>query len=35
MITAFLWHLENERGNSVRTRNARLTAIHSFFTTRH
>ena len=24
-------HLENERGNSVRTRNARLTAIHSFF----
>ena len=31
MITAFLWHLENERGNSVRTRNARLTAIHSFF----
>jgi integrase/recombinase XerD len=31
MITAFLRHLENERGNSVRTRNARLTAIHSFF----
>lgn len=31
MITAFLWHLENERGNSVRTRNARLTAVHSFF----
>jgi len=30
-ITAFLSHLENERGNSVRTRNARLTAIHSFF----
>ena len=30
-ITAFLGHLENERGNSVRTRNARLTAIHSFF----
>ena len=30
-ITAFLVHLENERGNSVRTRNARLTAIHSFF----
>jgi integrase/recombinase XerD len=31
-ITAFLAHLENERGNSVRTRNARrLTAIHSFF----
>lgn len=30
-ITAFLAYLENERGNSVRTRNARLTAIHSFF----
>ena len=30
-IAAFLGHLENERGNSVRTRNARLTAIHSFF----
>ena len=30
-IAAFLTHLENERGNSVRTRNARLTAIHSFF----
>ena len=30
-ITAFLSHLENKRGNSVRTRNARLTAIHSFF----
>lgn len=30
-ITAFLAHLEHERGNSVRTRNARLTAIHSFF----
>jgi integrase/recombinase XerD len=30
-ITSFLSHLENERGNSVRTRNARLTAIHSFF----
>lgn len=30
-ITTFLSHLENERGNSVRTRNARLTAIHSFF----
>lgn len=30
-ITAFLAHLERERGNSVRTRNARLTAIHSFF----
>ncbi len=30
-ISAFLTHLETERGNSVRTRNARLTAIHSFF----
>jgi integrase/recombinase XerD len=30
-ITAFLTYLENERGNSVRTRNARLIAIHSFF----
>lgn len=30
-ITAFLAYLENARGNSVRTRNARLTAIHSFF----
>jgi integrase/recombinase XerD len=30
-ITAFLAYLESERGNSVRTRNARLTAIHSFF----
>ena len=30
-ITAFLSYLENERGNGVRTRNARLTAIHSFF----
>jgi len=30
-ITAFLASLEDERGNSVRTRNARLTAIHSFF----
>jgi integrase/recombinase XerD len=30
-IAAFLAHLESERHNSVRTRNARLTAIHSFF----
>ncbi len=30
-IAAFLGHLETERGNSVRTRNARLTAVHSFF----
>ena len=27
----FLDHLETERGNSVRTRNARLSAIHSLF----
>jgi integrase/recombinase XerD len=31
MIAAFLGHLETERGNGVRTRNARLTAVHSFF----
>lgn len=31
MIGAFLAHLETERGNAVRTRNARLAAIHSFF----
>ncbi len=31
LIGAFLNHLETTRGNSVRTRNARLTAIHSFF----
>jgi integrase/recombinase XerD len=30
-VGAFLSHLENERGNSVRTRNARLAAIHSLF----
>lgn len=30
-IGLFLVHLERERGNSVRTRNARLAAIHSFF----
>lgn len=30
-IGAFLDHLETERHNSVRTRNARLAAIHSFF----
>ena len=30
-VGAFLNHLENERGNSVRTRNARLAAIHSLF----
>ncbi len=31
LIAAFLQHLETERRNSVRTRNARLAAIHSFF----
>jgi site-specific recombinase XerD len=31
LIGAFLDHLETERGNSVRTRNARLAAIHSLF----
>ena len=31
MISAFLNHLEDERGNSVRTRNVRLTAIRSLF----
>ncbi len=30
-IAAFIGYLETERGNSVRTRNARLTAVHSFF----
>jgi len=31
MIGAFLDHLQTERGNSARTRNVRLAAIHSFF----
>jgi site-specific recombinase XerD len=31
VILEFLNHLEKERGNGVNTRNARLTAIHSFF----
>jgi len=31
LIAGFLDHLERDRGNSVRTRNARLAAIHSFF----
>jgi integrase/recombinase XerD len=30
-VAAFLDYLENDRGNSVRTRNARLAAIHSAF----
>jgi integrase/recombinase XerD len=32
LIAAFLNHLETARGNSVRTRNNRLAAIHSLFT---
>jgi len=38
VVVAFLRHLEDERGNSIRSRNARLAAIHSFFrfaATRH
>jgi integrase/recombinase XerD len=31
VIGAFLQHLESDRGNSVRTRNVRLAALHSFF----
>jgi integrase/recombinase XerD len=31
LISAFLDHLEHQRGNSPRTRNARLAAIHSMF----
>jgi site-specific recombinase XerD len=31
LVAAFLEHAESARGNSVRTRNARLAAIHSFF----
>jgi integrase/recombinase XerD len=31
LIASFLDHLEHERGNSIRTRNARLAAIHSLF----
>jgi integrase len=30
-ITGFLTHLEHDRGNTARTRNARLAAIHAFF----
>ena len=33
LIGEFLEHLETERGNSARTRNVRLTAIHSSSTT--
>lgn len=30
-VVAFLQHLETQRRNSIRTRNARLAAVHSFF----
>ena len=31
MISAFPGHLEHQRGNTIRSRNARLAAIHSLF----
>jgi site-specific recombinase XerD len=31
LVAAFLDHLQHERGNSIRTRNARLAAVHSLF----
>ncbi len=31
VISAFLDHLEHDRGNTIRSRNARLAAIHSLF----
>ena len=31
LVIAFLAHLEKDRGNAIRSRNARLAAIHSFF----
>ena len=31
LITAFLDHLEKQQGVSIRSRNLRLTALHSFF----
>jgi site-specific recombinase XerD len=31
LVSAFLQHLETDRGNGVTTRNARLAAIHSLF----
>jgi integrase/recombinase XerD len=31
LVSAFLDHLEDQRGNGARTRNARLAAIHSLF----
>ena len=38
LVAAFLDHLENDRGNQIRTRNHRLAAIHSLYSyaaTRH
>jgi integrase/recombinase XerD len=31
LVAGFLTHLQDERGNTARTRNARLAAIHSLF----
>ena len=31
VVVAFLKYIEHERGNSPKTRNARLAAIHAFF----
>ena len=31
LVVSFLEHLETERGNTTRTRNARLAALHAFF----
>lgn len=31
LVVAFLAHLEKDRGNTIRSRNARLAALHSFF----
>jgi site-specific recombinase XerD len=31
LVVAFLTHLEKSRSNTIRSRNARLAAIHSFF----
>lgn len=31
LVAGFLDHLEGDRGNSARTRNTRLAAIHAFF----
>ena len=31
LITCFLHHLETARGNCIRSRNARLAAIHAFY----